>query len=203
MRYAAARRLAVAVVLVLFGTGAFAQGTGPGGGTRGGSPGGGGGWMSAPRAAVAPTPSSPMIQVQLDQLEDDLRLSKEQQPAWNDYAAKVAALMDDVRRAREPARAPAGTATEQLDLVAATARKRIAAIDEIAESGRVLYALLTPEQKAIADRRLARLIAPALGLPGATSPAPVATDAPAGAYGTPVGRGGSGPTGGGPPSGRP
>jgi UTP-glucose-1-phosphate uridylyltransferase len=109
-----------------------------------------------------------MIQVQLDQFEDELKLSAEQQPEWNRYAERVAKLMDEVARARQPNASGSGNAVEQLDALAAMARSRVVAIDDIVDAGKRLYPLLTAEQKSIADRRLARIVGPSLGLPGAS-----------------------------------
>jgi hypothetical protein len=164
--------LAVATLaLPLLAADACAQGPGaPGGRERGASSPFGGLQREAPRGPAGS--GSPMIQVQLDQFEDELRPTKEQQPAWNRYAERVASLMEELRRAREPAAATGGAAPAQMDGLVATARARVAAIEGIAEAGRALYPLLTPEQKAVADRRLARIVGPALGLPGTPVIAP-------------------------------
>jgi hypothetical protein len=98
------------------------------------------------------------VQVQLDRLEDDLKLTPQQRGAWNTYADKVLRFADDMTRARFEARTssvPADTtATQQLDRLADKARNRSTAIEDIADSGKTLYAMLSPEQRAIADRRL-------------------------------------------------
>jgi hypothetical protein len=123
--------------------------------------------MREPMRGAGPG-SSPMIQVQLDQLEDALKLTAEQRPEWSRYADGVATLMDQLAQARQPGGPAPGSAVDQLDALSATARSRVAAIADIADAGKRLYLLLTPEQKAVADRRLARIVAPALGLPGAS-----------------------------------
>lgn len=161
-------RIVAALLLALAAASAPAQYPGGSGGKdgRGGTRGPSGGTMREPMRGSAPSPS-PMIQVQLDQFEDELKLAKEQQPEWNRYAERVAKLMDEVTRMRQPAAAASGNAVEQLDALAATARDRVVAIEGIVDAGRRLYPLLTPEQKIIADRRLARIVGPALGLPAA------------------------------------
>jgi hypothetical protein len=119
------------------------------------------------------------ITVQLDRVEDDLKLEEPQRAAWNAYADKVQKLADTVSRSRfdaRTARTASVPATQQLEQLAASERTRIAALDEIAELGRSLYALLTPEQKAIADRRLA---VPVLSLvTGVTPPGSDAAERP-------------------------
>jgi hypothetical protein len=112
--------------------------------------------------------------VQLDQLEDDLRLTPAQLGAWRTYADRVQKLADDTTRSRMDARAAATgstTAVQQLDQIAGATRARTSVIDEIAESGRALYAVLTESQKAIADRRLSlavSLLATGVAPPGMT-----------------------------------
>jgi hypothetical protein len=139
---------------VLLATAACAQfpgrGDGPDGGRRG---------LRAPtdRGDAAPSVFAP-TPVQLDRLEDDLKLASAQRPAWNAYADRVQKLAETTSRMRFDARTDAtgrGTAVEQLERLAADERARTAAIDEIVALGRALYAVLTPEQKALADRRLA------------------------------------------------
>ena len=86
-----------------------ASGTGgPGGagGTRGGMGGGmGGGRGGPPPDAMrggppvdAPLSPGAIVQVQLDQLEDDLKLAPAQIGAWRAYTDKVQKLADDTTR---------------------------------------------------------------------------------------------------------
>jgi hypothetical protein len=161
-------RAVATLLLALAAASAAAQYPGGSGGKdgRGGMRGPGAGTMREPMRGSAAS-QSPMIQVQLDQFEDELKLTKEQQPEWNRYAERVAKLMDEVARMRQPGAAASGSAVEQLDALAATARSRVVAIEGIVDAGRRLYPSLTPEQKGIADRRLARIVGPALGLPAA------------------------------------
>jgi hypothetical protein len=109
----------------------------------------------------APLSPGAAVQVQLDQLEDDLKLAPAQLGAWRAYTDKVQKLADDTTRIRFEARtsAPAqSSALQQLDEIAVQMHSRRAAVDEIVESGKALYVLLTPEQKSIADRRLAPVV---------------------------------------------
>jgi hypothetical protein len=143
-----------------------AGGTGGTGGAGGrGGMGGMGGTRSAPpqdgmrRGPPAEAPLSPgaMVQVQLDQLEDDLRMTPAQLAAWRIYADKVQKLADDTARSRLDARAATAApanAVQQLEQIAGGARGRATSIDEIVAAGRTLYATLNDEQKVIADRRL-------------------------------------------------
>jgi hypothetical protein len=174
-----------ALTIALAGVEACAQY--PGGGQSGGRgiPGGAGstpGIRSSQDRRGERPPDTPVsligeVEMQLDRLEEDLRITAAQQAAWDAYARKVIRLADDVARARFAARAtqeaPA-TALQQFDRLADVARNRLTAVDEIANAGRALYAVLTPEQKALADRRLApAALALANGLP---PPAPSRSD---------------------------
>ena len=109
----------------------------------------------------APLSPGAIVQVQLDQLEDDLKLVPAQIGAWRAYTDKVQKLADDTTRIRFEARTAApgqSSAIQQLDEIAAQMRSRKAAVDEIVDLGRALYATLTPEQKSIADRRLSPVV---------------------------------------------
>ena len=142
---------------------------GAGGGTGGaggrGGMGGMGGTKSGPpqdgmrRAPLPDAPVSPgaMVQVQLDQLEDDLRMTPAQLAAWRIYADKVQKLADDMARSRLDARAATETpadAVQHLEQIAGTTRGRATTIDEILQAGRAFYATLNDDQKVMADRRL-------------------------------------------------
>lgn len=114
--------------------------------------------------ADAPSTSGAPVLVQLDQLESELKLTSEQRGAWNAYADKVLRLADDMTRSRFAARvAPQPTqanAAQQLEALAESERNRMTAVEEIVEAGKALYAVLTSEQQAIADRKLVLPIRP-------------------------------------------
>jgi len=139
---------------------AWAQGTGGKGGARGGADAPGGQRPDGPRAAMpAEAPASPgaIVYKQLDQIEDELRLTPAQAAAWGGYADALQRLAEAVERARSDARLGAAgptNADRQLEAIAAGSRQRAALVQASADQGRALYALLSAEQKAIADRRL-------------------------------------------------
>ena len=141
-------------------------GTGGPGGARGGAgertgepPAG----MRGAPSAVAPLNLGAFVQVQLDMLEDELKLAPAQRGAWTAYAERVGKFADDIVRSRFEAQAAAratasGTAPEQLGQIADRMRNRLLAVDEIVALGTAFYATLTPEQKAIADVRLSQTV---------------------------------------------
>lgn len=132
-----------------------------------GAPGHKGNAANGPRdrgaAEELPDSGAPVL-VQLDKLENELKLRPEQQETWNAYADKILGLADDMTRSRFVARtAPQPTDTtaiEQLEALAASERKRLSMIEEIVAAGKAFYATLTAEQKQIADRRLVLPIRP-------------------------------------------
>ena len=70
----------------------------------------------------APLSPGAIVQVQLDQLEDDLKLVPAQIGAWRAYTDKVQKLADDTTRIRFEARTAApgpSSAIQQLDEIAA------------------------------------------------------------------------------------
>lgn len=150
-----------AAVAMALAVPAWTQGTGGKGAGRGGPDGGQGAQRpDGPRGTMAAdSPASPgaIVYKQLDQLEDELRLAPAQSAAWGAYADALQRLAEAVERARADARLGASgqsNADRQLEVIAAGMRQRSALVQASVDQGRALYALLTPEQKIVADRRL-------------------------------------------------
>ena len=124
------------------------------GGPKGGSPQDG-----ARRGTMREVPlsSGAVVQVELDQLEDQLRMTPAQLGPWRLYAGRVQKLADDIARSRLDARAAtpvSASAVQQLEQLASASGKRATALDDIVVAGRAVYATLNEDQKAIADRRM-------------------------------------------------
>lgn len=108
------------------------------------------------------------LEVTIEELREDLKLTADQEPLWQSYVDKVRALGNDI--ARERARRPEQVSVEQqIERIVDTGRNRLAALEDIAQAAKDLYAKLTPEQRPAADPRLANLMAMPLGAGG---PAP-------------------------------
>jgi len=158
--------IAAGIAAALFvASAAWAQYPGGGSGGTGGSRAGKG--TSRPPAvehdpalAAAQAGLAEQARFQLRELEDDLKLAPAQRAAWAGYADKVSKLADDVVRNRNSVRFPKGTAPEQLEFITETLRNRLTAIEDIADAGKSLYAVLTPDQRAVADGRVARIPIP-------------------------------------------
>jgi LTXXQ motif family protein len=103
------------------------------------------------------------VQFRLETLEEDLRIRPEQQKLWLNYKDRVLRLADDAQRTSRTALAGTMSAPERLDRLSDIARDRLTAIEDIVEAGKQLYAVLTPGQQGVADRRMA---VPVTGLAG-------------------------------------
>lgn len=82
-----------------------------------------------------------------------LAISAQQSTAWDSYASSVGALMADVLRAQQVEPEDAG-GLQRLDLRVDAARNRYAAIENVADAMRALYASLSDDQRRTADRVL-------------------------------------------------
>ncbi len=103
-----------------------------------------------------------LVEMRVSQLEEDLNLTQAQLPAWNRYRSQVMQLVEDTKRGPRIS-ASESTAPKRLDALADIARNRLAAIEDIVDAGKALYATLSPAQKEVADRRLALPIATLTG----------------------------------------
>ena len=153
----------VAVALLTAGS-AFAQfggATGAGRGTgHGASAGADSSHLPPPKPLNMPEATVPMtlqsaVQYRLELLEEDLRVRPEQQKAWLNYRDRVLKLAEDAQRAARTALAGDMSAPQRLDRLGDIARDRLTAIEDIVDAGKQLYAVLTPGQQGVADRRLA------------------------------------------------
>lgn len=96
------------------------------------------------------------IEQRLAALKGELKITPEQEPAWNAYVdeAKRHASEMHAQRNAIAANAPK-TAPERAELRSQMAKKRQEHLEKAAALTRSLYDVLTPEQKALADQRLA------------------------------------------------
>ena len=146
------------------------------GGDKGGAGGGKGGG-----------PQINQLEATLGEFEIDLKLTADQQKAWNPYAEGIRALQKDIARDRAPRASDAQLdLAKRLDRAADVARDRLTAVEDIVDSAKGLLKTLTPEQRSMADPRLANLIVMSFGEmacgPGARpqkpAPNPIGPSAP-------------------------
>jgi LTXXQ motif family protein len=168
----AVRKRSIAIPLALagflFAVEAAAQlgGGFPGGGMGGGTGSGrsrGGASRERPQQqqtqATSPETGANMLEQTIEELRIDLKLLPTQVPAWEAYVGKARLLAGDITR--DKALVTATTQVSALKLIDRSvdgARNRLAALEEIADAAKAFYALLTPEQQALADPRLASLV---------------------------------------------
>lgn len=132
----------------------------PGGGSGTGRSGSGQGRSPTTdsRDATIRAPSgAELLQIQITELDEDLKLAPDQRRAWGAYVDRLQRLGSDIARNRNAMRFPAGNASQQFDFLADAIRNRLTAFEDVADAGKALYAVLTPEQREVADRRLARI----------------------------------------------
>jgi protein CpxP len=114
-------------------------------------------------------PQVSSVEVTLHEFHEDLKLSAEQEPAWDTYVGRIRALVNDIARERAQRDKAQMNVLQRIDRTVDVARDRLTAVEDIALSAKSLYARLTPEQQQLADPRLANLIALPLAIsaPGA------------------------------------
>jgi hypothetical protein len=130
-----------------------------GGGMRGGRGGGDRGASREQQRPAAAEPRVDTLEQSIEELRVDLKLQQAQMPAWEAYTGKLRALAGDISRSRS--QMPAGPETnvlQRLDRSVDAARNRLAAVEEVSDAAKALFALLAPEQRTAADPRLATLV---------------------------------------------
>ena len=106
----------------------------------------------------------------LAELREDLKVTADQQTAWDAYARNVEALASDVARERGRMKEVMQMKVlQRLDHAVDLARNRLTAVEDIAAAAKNLYAGLTPQQQSVADPRLATAIAAAAASGSANS----------------------------------
>lgn len=118
---------------------------------------GGGGGMAGPGGGRGHAFDPAAADQRLAALKSALQITEAQESAWNAYATTVKQQAADMQafRASVAGKAPS-TVPERLDMRSQLMKKRAEGFEKAAAATKDLYAALTPEQKALADQRLAR-----------------------------------------------
>jgi hypothetical protein len=96
----------------------------------------------------------------------DLKLTPEQNSAWQEFASKVRAYASDMARERArnltaaAANATPDNALQHIGKAVDAARNRLTALEDIESAAKALHLTLTPEQKVLADLRIPTIVAP-------------------------------------------
>jgi hypothetical protein len=146
-------------------------GGGMGGGMGRGMPGKSGGPEGPPSRRADDARPSPMqfmplssiVPTELAELRAQLAIEPSQRPAWDRYSQSVLQLLDDIMRVSETVVPGDMTALQRLEQLADLARNRLTATEDLVDAGKALYVVLTPGQRAVADRRMADVVRPLFG----------------------------------------
>lgn len=156
-----------ALVVLAMADDAMAQFGGMGGGGMGGGGRRGGGsrdqqqqQQQPQKAAPNPETGANMLEQTIEELRIDLKLLPTQVPAWEAYVGKARLLASDVARDRVQTTTAStqNSALKRIERSVDAARNRLAALEDIADAAKAIYALLNSDQLAIADPRLAALV---------------------------------------------
>jgi len=128
----------------------------PGMGMKGGCDGSGPMGQMGRQAAMKFDPAERAEQ-RLDYMKYQLKITADQEPLWNAWAEKMKGQMGQGMRAMRGAADDTLTAPERMAKMQSLMEERLAAMKGAHESFERLYAALTPEQKAIADKQAARM----------------------------------------------
>ena len=93
-----------------------------------------------------------MIAARLAYLKTELKITPAQDAAWQAYSAKAREQSAGMLAMRGAMLNATGSAPERLAERAALMKQRLAGMEDMAAAVKDLYAVLTPEQKAIADQ---------------------------------------------------
>lgn len=166
----AALSLGLAAVAVNAHPGGYGPGAGMGGGCGmgygmgagfGGGPGmgprSGFGPGMGPRSGFGPqaygNPAS-AVEGRLAYLKSELKITADQEKAWNGYAAQMKQQVETAQSARATLPGPQATLPERLERHNSFMKERVANSEAMTAAVKELYAVLTPDQKAIADQNL-------------------------------------------------
>lgn len=137
-----------------YGRGAMGPGAGYGPGYGRGGPGAGpGAWGGGPGRGPGFSPAA-MVDGRLAMLKTELAITANQETAWQAFTNQAKAQVATMQ-AHRAAFTAEQTAPERLAQRAAFAKQRAANIETMSAAVKDLYGTLTPEQKVIADQRLA------------------------------------------------
>ena len=98
------------------------------------------------------------VEKRLAKFKEELKITRDQEQAWSVYVEKTKSNIQDIRdRLKEAQHDKGQTAPERFDRHVELLRARLDSFENMDEALKHLYAELTPEQKAIADRHFAKM----------------------------------------------
>ena len=93
-----------------------------------------------------------MVESHLTSLKSELNLTPGQEGAWQAFADKAKQQAESMQAMRGTMQQAAGSAPERMSQHTEMMKQRLAGMETMASAVKDLYAILTPEQKAIADK---------------------------------------------------
>lgn len=150
-------KLAIAGAMTLAGATAglalaapFGPGAGPGGPSFGPMAGGPSGF--GPGAHFRGGDPAAFVDSRLGALQAELKITAQQQPAWDAFAAKVRQQAAAMQKLHDKVGQSAATAPDRMAQGADFMKQRAVGMEATAAAMKDLYAVLTPEQRVVVDR---------------------------------------------------
>jgi LTXXQ motif family protein len=113
-----------------------------------------------------------IVEYRLALLQEDLKLTRDQERGWAAYEDRIKALAADISRERSREQSTNSmNAVEDVNHAVDVARNRLTAWEDIAAAAKTLYDGLAPQQKTLADQRFPSIVL--LLSTGSTSGGPV------------------------------
>lgn len=135
------------------GRGMMAHGSGPRGGHGPGMMGYGGGFgPGAAAGGKAAVNMEERMDARQSFLKNELKITADQQAAWDAFAAQAKTQAATMQAFHAQPPSTAQTATERIEQRAERAKLRAEQMKTMSAAVKDLYAVLTPEQKAVADQ---------------------------------------------------
>ena len=104
------------------------------------------------RSEVTRLSANDHLRMQLTDARLALKLSSEQNAPWQSYQDKVLGLLSE--QPQSASGSSGGSAINQIDRNVDVLRSRLGAMQDLSDAARKLYAILSDDQKAVADRML-------------------------------------------------
>lgn len=138
----------IAGVTLVSASMAIAGGFGPMGGMSGGA---------GPCAHKTGGDPAGAIDAHMGDLKAELKITAEQDSAWQAFTATARKQAQDMLAMRTKMQAADGSAPDRLAQRSEFMKQRVSGMDSMQAALKDLYAVLTPEQKAIADKRFGNM----------------------------------------------
>ncbi len=114
------------------------------------------GGMSGPRAMMMADPGA-MVEKHLADTKAELKITTQQEGAWQAFANKATQQAADMQAMRGRMQQMHGTAPDLMSQRTEAMKSRVGQMESMTAALRDLYAVLSPEQKALADKQFSMM----------------------------------------------